>query len=389
MGRLLAFVFLLISFGLFSSRGIAQVVINEISQGPSGSKEYVEFLVLGAPCTSGCIDLRLWIFDDNNGFLNGGPTTGVGIAAGACRFSNDPFWSCIPYGTLITIYNDADPNASLPADDILMTDSNCNLVIPISSLLFDHHSTEPNAGNSTYPTTGWVVGGAWSDISMANTQDGFQIYDPANLVTPVFSVGWGSANTLGDIWMGTGSASDDVFYADNSVDCDFTNQANWGQGCAGDIPNCGSDDQTPGLPNSLDNAACISSFSNGCTSTPVLVIDSILSTNTSCFGICDGNATVYSSGGITPYTYLWNDQSGQTDSLATGLCGGMFTVTVTEAGGCQDTLDSVVIFAPTLVTSSITGSTNPLCFGVCTGTATVSGGGGTLPYTYAWDDPGS
>jgi len=376
---------LLIHAGSFS--GYGQIVINEISQGPNGSKEYVEFLVLGTPCATSCLDLRFWIFDDNNGFLNGTPTSGVGIAAGAARFADNPFWSCIPSGTLITIYNDLDPNSSLPPDDLLMTDGNCNLVIPISSTLFDHHPSEPTSSNSTYPSIGWIAGGDWVDISMANSQDGFQIYDPANLTTPVFSIGWGSANVLGDIWMGAGSASDDVFFADNSIDCDFTNQGNWAQACAGDFGTCGSDDQTPGVPNSAGNAACISTFNNGCTVAPPLIIDSIVGMDLACFGVCSGVATVYASGGALPYTYAWNDPLAQTDSLATGLCAGIYTVTVTEAGGCQDTLDSIVIVEPTLLTSAITASTNPLCFGECTGAATVVAGGGTPPYTYAWNDP--
>ena len=79
------------------------IVINEVSQGSGGAKEYVEFVVTGPNlvyCTDTppCMDLRGYIIDDNNGYLNGTPTTGVGIAAGACRFSNDPFWSCVPAG---------------------------------------------------------------------------------------------------------------------------------------------------------------------------------------------------------------------------------------------------------------------------------------------------
>ena len=84
------------------------LVINEISQGPSGSKEYVEFLVVptGAinPCqpNANCLDLRGWIFDDNNSYFTPGSTSGVGLAQGSLRFSNSAFWSCIPVGTLIT-----------------------------------------------------------------------------------------------------------------------------------------------------------------------------------------------------------------------------------------------------------------------------------------------
>src|SRR5688500_7373071 len=98
------------SFFFFQPVFAQSVVINEVSQGTVGSQEYVEFLVIGpnlVNCsdTPPCLDLRGYIFDDNNGFLNGGPTSGVGIASGACRFSNDVFWSCIPVGTIIVVYN--------------------------------------------------------------------------------------------------------------------------------------------------------------------------------------------------------------------------------------------------------------------------------------------
>ena len=93
------------------------LIINEISQGSSGVQEYVEFLVVPDPsqtisCTEvlPCLDLRGWIFDDNNGYFTG-LGGGFGIAAGACRFSLDPFWACIPVGTIITIYNNV-PNTS-------------------------------------------------------------------------------------------------------------------------------------------------------------------------------------------------------------------------------------------------------------------------------------
>ena len=48
------------------------LIINEFSNGPSGSQEYVELVVVdtssGNSNCSNCIDLRGWIIDDNNGF---------------------------------------------------------------------------------------------------------------------------------------------------------------------------------------------------------------------------------------------------------------------------------------------------------------------------------
>lgn len=50
-------------------------------------------------------------------------------------------------------------------------------------------------------------------------------------------------------------------------------------------------------------------------------------------GNCDGVAVLSVSGGISPYTYLWNTVPQQTTETATGLCSGDFSVTVTDTEG--------------------------------------------------------
>ena len=50
------------------------LVINEVSNGMSGTREYIELLVVGPP-SQPCsppetLDLRKWILDDNTGFLD-------------------------------------------------------------------------------------------------------------------------------------------------------------------------------------------------------------------------------------------------------------------------------------------------------------------------------
>lgn len=106
-------------------------------------------------------------------------------------------------------------------------------------------------------------------------------------------------------------------------------------------------------------------------------------TNASCFGICDGEATVFVNGGTTPYTYLWSN--GTTTVTITGLCAGWYYVTVTDAGGCANN-DSVQITQPAQIVTSIA-ATNVSCFGGNNGTATVTHTGGPTPptlTTYTW-----
>ena len=108
---------LLLAFLVALSARSQTIVMNEVSQGESGGQEYVEFVIVDSTAVYDCfgtappcIDIRGWIIDDNSGYHGSS-----GIASGACRFSLDPLWSCVPLGTIIVIYNDADPNLELPA----------------------------------------------------------------------------------------------------------------------------------------------------------------------------------------------------------------------------------------------------------------------------------
>ncbi|MBN2862575.1 MAG: SprB repeat-containing protein, partial [Bacteroidales bacterium] len=60
-------------------------------------------------------------------------------------------------------------------------------------------------------------------------------------------------------------------------------------------------------------------------------------TNVDCYGDSTGSATVTATGGLPPYSYLWDDPSAQTTATATGLAAGTYTVTVTDDNGCTDT----------------------------------------------------
>ena len=111
-------------------------------------------------------------------------------------------------------------------------------------------------------------------------------------------------------------------------------------------------------------------------------------TDVSCFGGGNGTATVSPTGGTPGYTYSWSP-SGGTAATATGLAAGTYTVTVTDANGCQATR-SFTINQPASALSAASGggSTNVSCFGGSNGTATVAPTGGTGPYTYSWSPSG-
>ncbi len=111
----------------------------------------------------------------------------------------------------------------------------------------------------------------------------------------------------------------------------------------------------------------------------------LVSTNVSCFAGNDGTATVTNaSGGTGPLTYLWS--TGAFTSQITGLTAGLYTVTITDANGCQFVGNVNVTQPAAALSVTLATQTNVLCFGASTGAINVNVAGGTLPYLYNWSN---
>jgi hypothetical protein len=111
------------------------------------------------------------------------------------------------------------------------------------------------------------------------------------------------------------------------------------------------------------------------------VTSSSVITNANCFGGADGSIAITATGGIAPYTYLWND--GQTTATATGLIAAAYNVTVTDTNGCSFISGGSIgqPLAVALTTISVSDTS-----GASVGTALVVATGGIAPYTYSWSD---
>ncbi len=116
---------------------------------------------------------------------------------------------------------------------------------------------------------------------------------------------------------------------------------------------------------------------------PAAVTATTTATNITCNGLCNGTATANPTTGTGPFTYHWNDINAQTTQVATGLCAGNYTVTVTDANGCSATA-SAAVTTPNAMTASIVSSGNVTCFNACDGFAQASVTGGSAPYSFNW-----
>jgi len=106
-------------------------------------------------------------------------------------------------------------------------------------------------------------------------------------------------------------------------------------------------------------------------------------TDVVCGGDDNGTVSLDVTGGLEPYVYEWSTgETGVTE--LDGLNGGTYSVTVTEAGGCQRTYE-FTIAEPSEVVANVTDIVNNPCNNYNEGSAHIDVEGGVIPYTYSLD----
>src|SRR5439155_1691607 len=98
-----------------------------------------------------------------------------------------------------------------------------------------------------------------------------------------------------------------------------------------------------------------------------------------CNGGSDGSIDFSVSGGTPPYGYGWSNGAATQD--LSGLTAGSYSVTVTDAKGCQASA-SISLVSPAALALSESHA-DPACNGGSDGSINLSVNGGTPPYGYA------
>ena len=100
----------------------------------------------------------------------------------------------------------------------------------------------------------------------------------------------------------------------------------------------------------------------------------------------DGSIQVTVSGGTAPYTYSWTSNNGFFSTLEdiSNLIEGNYTLTVTDANGCQE---QVIVALGAILSIQNKFEIDVDCFGECTGEIDLVIQGGQAPYLYTWSGP--
>ena len=128
---------------------------------------------------------------------------------------------------------------------------------------------------------------------------------------------------------------------------------------------------------------------NNCSITGTYTItepDSIEITGTSVAASCgadNGSIDITVTGGVSPYTYDWNDPADDVEDPQ-NLGPGSYTVVVTDDNGCTETFTIAITTPSGLEASAV--ATPASCFGASDGAIDLTINGGLPPYTITWSD---
>jgi outer membrane protein OmpA-like peptidoglycan-associated protein len=147
-----------------------------------------------------------------------------------------------------------------------------------------------------------------------------------------------------------------------------------------DLTNIGAGDYSLKV---TDSKGCFKSVKASVTQPNPLTVEKQAVKDVSCFGGNNGSVTITVAGGVLPYNYKWNN--GVTTKDLSNAVAGSYTVVVSDANGCSNTL-SASITQPTKVISTLESVTNINCYGDSKGAVNISVSGGVLPYSYKWNN---
>ena len=255
------------------------LVVHEISNGSSGTKEFIELLVVGCPGESSTntkdpkkLDLRGWIIDDNNGDFSNGASVSEGISDGHIRLSTSAVWASVPVGSVIVIYNSADKNTNLPGDDASDLNNDLIYVMAIDAkddsgvALFKKCTTLPTSANANYPASSAdgcyadADATAWNVLELCDIGDGIQTRKSDASRFHGLSYGTAASNVDGQPFLGLASGTNSVhIVGDGTGNTAFFNN-NLSYRLSTNYVLTAASSETPGLVNSATNGLIVAQF---------------------------------------------------------------------------------------------------------------------------------
>jgi gliding motility-associated-like protein len=246
------------------------------------------------------------------------------------------------------------------------------------------------------------------ETSISNGMPNY-IFNWSNGVTTLANsnIGAGTYNVfVTDSWGCTGSATYDVGQPDDMFLSFITTDVTCKQGSNGEVTVSAVGGTAPYSAYWMDGPYSFT-FSNlvagsyevlitdavGCEKTGIAVVNQpnnpliidVDVNDISCYGFYDGAAVVHASGGTPDFDYHWfGMNTTSTDSIISSLVEGFYYLTVSDANNCL-TDTSIIITQPAPLIATVV-SDNPSCIGNDDGSIELTVLGGSLPYSYFYNN---
>lgn len=339
--------------------------------------------------SNNCCSYTLRLLDLNNNGWGGNPLPSVNVFVGGALYGN--FTIPVGQGNNVREYN-----------------------IPIctgDSIALEYLAAGPNQNNNNvYLLLG--SGGDTVFVDGPNPLSGTRAYSGiANC-----SLSGSSPNNLSNLVAGTyyltatdtnGCVVQDSFVVNNSVgllgsslvnaqdetcgqgngalDVNLTGAVNasitWSNGATtADIANLNAGTYTLVLTDTLTGCSSVANYVVGNNTSGLLVADTTITNENCANGL--GAIDITTAGGVTPYSYLWNNGANTQD--ISGLSAGTYSVTIVDNANCRLVEQYTVINNANGLIASTTPS-NALCSNA-DGALDLIVLGGTAPYTYVWSN---
>lgn len=357
----------------------ATITLNE----PGAALNITELGVVDASCTSndGSIDIDvtggttgysyLWtpggsvMQDPQN--LAGGSYTVVVTDANGCTAEFSTTVN-IPGGltasasaTPLDCYGDV--NADI---DVTVNGGTGTLTYQWNQVGFGNNQDISSVGPGTYIVT-------ITDANNCSVQTSVIITEPDSISIPLVQVTQASC--------GLNDGSIDLFVTGGTAGYTY----NW-TGAASPVANPMNLSAGPYTVTITDANGCMKDTTIIVTSPDGPVLSSLVSEDVKCNGEATGAINLDFSGGQAPFNYDWTGTAFDGMEDPVNVPAGVYDVTITDVNNCE-LITSVTVNEPTVL-SAVTTTTDVLCNGENSGTATITPSGGTVTnnYTYLWCD---
>ncbi|MFT5382739.1 MAG: hypothetical protein ACI81W_000128, partial [Saprospiraceae bacterium] len=269
--------------------------------------------------------------------------------------------------TILTVTGVVSHETADNADDGAIT------VTPSGGTPGYFYAWSPNIGDTTPTVSGLAPGDYTVTVTDGNGCTVSQIFTVIEFDAPVITV----VNVVDIDCNGDSTGSIDISVTGGFTPYDYT----WSDGeTTQDIFGKSAGNYTVTVTDGIGTTA-VETITIDQESPIVIIIDG--HNDLLCNGDNTGSINVTVSGGAGGYTYDWG--SGGTDEDPTGLAAGVYFPEVTDANGCIQIGDNVLITQPAAPLSiSVVSTTNINCNGDATGAIDITVAGGTTPYVYDW-----